>query len=63
MPHTITATIRWREQINAFFELPKDKRPPEDIWFDAEELDDWFDRVFDNKKQTEFEFVIDEVEG
>lgn len=50
-----------RETIDSFSELPKDKRPPEDIWFSPEELEDWFDRVFDREKQTHFEFTIDEV--
>jgi hypothetical protein len=44
-------------------ELPKDKRPPEDIWFDSIELEEWFDRIYDSGKQTELELVIDDVEG
>ncbi len=29
MPHTISTVIRYREMIDGFMELPKDKRPPE----------------------------------
>ena len=31
--------------IDGFFELPKDKRPPENIWFDSDELETWFEEV------------------
>ncbi len=54
--------MRMRENIDSYMELPKDKRPPEDIWFDQEELEDWFDRVFEKRRPTEFELLIDEVE-
>ena len=35
-------------QIDSFMELPKEKRPPDDIiWFGSQEdIDRWFDRVF-----------------
>ena len=49
--------------IDGFFELPKDKRPPENIWFDSDELETWFDRAFDKDKDTEFKLTIDNVEG
>lgn len=61
-PFTVASVMRMRENIDSYMELPKDKRPPEDIWFDADELEDWFDRVFDKKRPTEFELLIDEVE-
>jgi hypothetical protein len=62
-PHTVSEVIRWREMINSFYELPKDKRPPEAIWFEPEELEEWFDRAFDRNKDTEFNLIIDDVEG
>jgi hypothetical protein len=62
-PHTISVVIRWRELIDSFHELPKDKQPPEAIWFEPEELEEWFDRAFSTDKQTEFDFVIEDVEG
>lgn len=52
-----------RETIDSFMELPKDKRPPEDIWFNSAEVEDWFNRVFKHRGQTEIELVIDDVEG
>ena len=61
-PYTVATVIRLRENIDSFMELPKDKRPPEDIWFDQIELEEWFDRVFDSGKSTKLELVIDEVE-
>ena len=50
-------------QIDSFMELPKEKRPPKNIWSHPEKLEDWFDRVFDRKKQTEFDLYIDDIEG
>lgn len=46
--------IRKRQQIDNLNELPKDKRPPDDILWDGipEELDDWLDKVFDKKHTT-----------
>jgi len=49
-------------QIDSFMELPKEKRPPKDMWDQPEELDDWFDRVFSRNKSTHLEVVIDDVE-
>jgi len=51
-------------QIDSFMELPKEKRPPKDMWNKQEELDDWFDRVFDRKDNSSgLSFMIDDVEG
>jgi hypothetical protein len=58
----VATVIRLRQNIDSFMELPKDKRPPEDIWFDSVELESWFDRVYKNEP-TELELVIDDVEG
>jgi len=44
-------------------EIPKKKRPPKDIWDKPDELDRWFDAVFDSKSQTGIELVIDDIEG
>jgi hypothetical protein len=51
--------------IDSFNELPKDKRPPKSIWDKPSEIEDWFNRVYDTNKQTEFTFNVDdkEVEG
>ncbi len=62
MPHTISTVIRYREMIDGFMELPKDKRPPENIWFDGEKLEDWFEDVFKTDSHT-VSFDVNEVEG
>jgi hypothetical protein len=64
-PHTISFCCRKQMQIDSFMQLPEDKRPPRSIWLFPDKLDDWFDRVFDDKKENEFEFIIDpnDIEG
>lgn len=61
-PYTVNLAVMKRIQIDSFFELPKEKRPPESIWDDPARLEEWFDRVFDRKKETEFVFTIPEHE-
>jgi len=66
IPHTISYAILYREKINSFNELPKDKRPPRNLWDKPYKLQLFFDEVFDygkDKSSTEFiEFDLDEVE-
>jgi len=62
-PHTISFCCRKQMQIDSFMELPKEKRPPKSIWNEPDKLEDWFDRVFDREKQTEFKLNIDDIEG
>jgi len=52
------------QQIASFSELPKEKRPPEVMWDNAEKLDKWFDKVIRGKtKSTETTtFYIDDDE-
>lgn len=51
-------------QIDSFFELPEDRRPPESIWDNAKKLKDWFDKVFERREPTELVMNIpdDEIE-
>lgn len=51
LPWTINYVIKKRAQVDSFSELPSDKRPPDDIvWYGTpEDLDAWFDKVFDKK--------------
>lgn len=58
------------QQIDNLNELPKEKRPTEDIIWDGttEEMEDWLDKVLDTKSKNKtdgIEFVIsnDNVEG
>lgn len=67
IPYTISYVIRKRQQIDNLNELPKEKRPPESMIWDGapEEIEDWLDRVFDNKEKATIDMVIkpDEIEG
>jgi len=63
MPHTVSTVVRLREMLDGFMELPKEKRPPDDIWFDADEVEAWFDKVFSRNSDTSFDIVIDDIEG
>jgi hypothetical protein len=65
-PYTISYAIRKRMQYDSFLELPKDKQPPDNIWDIPEEIDDWFEKVFDYKKgspQTSITLDLDDIEG
>lgn len=63
IPWTISYIIRKRAQIDSFSELPQEKRPPDKIIWDGtvEDMEDWFDRVFQRKGKKELpdEFVFD----
>lgn len=65
LPYTISYVIRKLQQIDNLNELPKDKRPPDDVIWEgtSEDLDEWLDKVLDTrKKQTEVEFIIKDIE-
>lgn len=66
MPYTISNAVLYRARINSFQELPKDKRPPRNLWDKTHKLDEFFEDVFDiksNGRETEFiEFDENEVE-
>ena len=64
VPHTISFVIRKRQQIDGLNELPKDKRPPEEIIWDGtpEEMDEWLDTVFDRNKQQSVDLMASEIE-
>jgi hypothetical protein len=53
-------------QLDSFQEIPSEKRPPDDIIWDGtpEEMDDWFDKVFNRKnKQRPDEIILNISEG
>lgn len=65
-PYTISFAIKKRLQYDSFYELPKEKQPPDDIWDKPEELERWFDEVFKPtgvKPQQETFLDINDVEG
>ena len=61
LPWTISYVIRKRAQLDSFGELPKEKRPPDDmIWYGTpEDIDRWFDRVFNKKRAPDQEVILD----
>ena len=63
LPYTLSFLVKKRMQIDSWMELPKEKRPPESIWDKPDEIEEWFDRVFGDNKQTEFTFNVDDIEG
>jgi hypothetical protein len=70
IPYTISFVIRKMQQIDNLNELPKDKRPPEDIIWEgtSDDLDEWLDKVLgDPKKRTQDKVQLlikdDEIEG
>jgi len=63
VPHTISFVIRKRQQLDSFNEFPKEKRPPDSIIWDgtSEEIEEWFDKVFDRKKSANDDNIIIDV--
>jgi len=57
MPYTITSAILYRAKIDSFNELPKDKRPPRDLWGKPYKLEVFLDTVFDTDKKKDTEFI------
>jgi len=59
--------VRKRIQVDNYNELPKEKRPTEKMIWEGtpEEIDNWLDRVFSKKTETEAVFTIkdSEIEG
>lgn len=64
-PHTVAYCCKRQMQIDSFMELPKDKRPPESIWDNSDELDKWFDNVFHRDGgRTGIDVLLpDDIEG
>lgn len=66
MPHTISYALIYRSRINSFYELPKNKRPPRNLWDKPAKLSEFFDEIFDtkgeNKKESYLEYDFEDVE-
>ena len=67
VPHTLSHAIIYRHKINSLNELPKDKRPPRDLWNKTHKLSEFLDHVWDNdskdnKRKTYIEFDPEDVE-
>lgn len=64
-PYTISFVVRKRQQVDSLNEIPRNKRPPEQMIWEgtSEEIDDWIDRVFKTKeKETTTNIIIEDVE-
>ena len=65
LPFTISFVIRKMQQIDNLNELPKEKRPTDDIIWDgtSEEMDEWLDKVLDSRPGTDgIQFSIKDIE-
>jgi len=54
------------QQIDNLNELPREKRPPEDMIWDgtSDDLDEWLEKVLsDPESKKEVEFIINDIEG
>lgn len=61
VPWTISFVLRKRMQIDSFAELPKEKRPPDNIiWHGTQDdIDRWFDKVFKRGDKPGEEVVLE----
>jgi hypothetical protein len=67
IPHTVSFAIIYRSRINSLQELPKDKRPPRNLWDKPHRLDEFLDDVFERdgggtQSKDYVEFNMEEVE-
>jgi hypothetical protein len=46
LPNIITYMILHRAKIDSFNELPKEKRPPRDLWDKPYKLEEFFEEIF-----------------
>jgi hypothetical protein len=68
MPHTISYAITYRTRIDSFGELPKDKRPPRNLWDKPFRLREFLENIWEddetkkNNKSDWVELDLNEVE-
>jgi hypothetical protein len=68
LPHTISFAITYRTKINSFFELPKDKQPPRNLWDKPYKLSEYLEKLFaskgkeKNRSETYIEYDAEDVE-
>lgn len=64
MPYTLSSTIRKRQQIDNLNELPKEKRPTEQIIWEgsANDLEEWLEKVMGNKSKEDTEIIIRDID-
>lgn len=65
LPHTISFAVKYREQIESYYNLPKDKRPPRNLWDKPHLLEQYMNDIFktDGKDSTSTQFYdVDDEE-
>lgn len=68
LPHTLTYAILYRERIDSFNELPKDKRPPRNLWDKPTALTEFLETIWDkdtksDRKSSQFyDYDLEDVE-
>lgn len=51
LPHTISFAILYRERLNSFYDLPKEKRPPRNLWDKPYALSLFMDTLWDKDSE------------
>ena len=64
VPYTISYVTRKRAQLDNIYELPKEKRPSDELIWDgtSDELDKFFDNMFKGKEKTNIDLVFTDQE-
>lgn len=47
LPHTLSFAVLYRKRIDSFGQLPKDKRPPRNLWDKPVRLEEYLEKVWD----------------
>jgi len=65
LPNTVSYAIMYRLRIDSFSELPKEKKPPRNLWDKPYRLSKFFDAIFKTPSSSsgdDYEFNSEEVE-
>lgn len=67
LPHTISFAIGYRDRLDSFNELPKEKRPPRNLWDKPYALSQYLATIWDTDKKEErsgnqFLYDLEDVE-
>ena len=64
IPYTISFVFRKRKQYLDMLQLPEEKRPPEPMFWLAppEDIEEWIDRVLNNRDNNQQAIILDESE-
>lgn len=64
IPYTVSFVFRKRKQYLDMMQLPEEKRPPEPMFWLAppEDIEEWLDRVLDNKNSDQQVIILDDSE-